>query len=68
MSVFRVVDGCLWSNVINDGCISIAVSPLFKVPHVSDSAVKDTTLKIVLHSVCMSPFLSGLGFIGLGEG
>ena len=50
------------------GCILIAVFPLLKVTHVSASAAEDTTFRIVLHSVCMGPFLSGLGFIRMGEG
>ena len=67
-SVLRVVAGCSWSNVIKAGCMPIAVFLLLKVPHVSDSAAEDTTLQMVLHSVCMGTFLPGLGFIGLGEG
>ena len=46
----------------------IDVFRLLKVPHVSDSAAEDTTLRIVLDSVCMGTFQSGLGFVGLGEG
>ena len=46
----------------------ISVLPFLKLPHVSSSAAEDTTFRIVLHSVCMELFLSGLGFIGLGEG
>ena len=68
LSVLRGVAGCLLSNVIKSGCMLIDVYPLLKVPHVSASAAEDTTFRIVLHSVFMGPFLSGLGFIGLGEG
>ena len=64
----RGVSSFLWSNVINYGHMMIAVFLLFKVPDVSALAAEDTTLRIFLHSVCMGPFLSGLGFIGLGEG
>ena len=42
--------------------------PLPKVPNVTASNAEDTTLRIVLQSVRMGPFISGLGFIGLGEG
>ena len=65
--VLRGVDGFLWYNEIKSGCMPISVSPLFKVPHVSASAAEDIIFRIVLHSVCMGPFLSGLSFIGLGE-
>ena len=67
-ALLRGVAGCSWSNVIKDGCMSISVFPLLKLPHVSSSAAEDTTFWIVLHSVCMELFLLGLGFIGLGEG
>ena len=46
LSVLRGVDGCLWSNAINDSRMSIDVSPLLKVLHVSDSATKDNKLRI----------------------
>ena len=65
--VFRGVDGCLWSNLIKYGRMPIAFSQLLKVPHVSVSAAEGTTFRNFLHSVCMVPFFSGLGFIGLGE-
>ena len=48
--------------------MTIAILPLFKVPQVSASAAKETTLQVILHYVCIGLFLSGLGFIGLGEG
>ena len=66
-SVLRGVAGCLWSNVIKAGRIPVAFFPLLKVPHVSYYAAEDTKFRIVLHSVCMGPFLSVLGFIGIGE-
>ena len=68
LSVFRVVAGCLCSNAIKSGCMPISGFPLLNVPHVSASAAEDTTFQIVLHPVCMGPFLSVFGFIGLGEG
>ena len=68
LSILRDVTGCLWSNTVEAGRMLIAVLPLLKVPHVSASAAEDKTLRIVLHSVCIGPFLSGLGFIGLGQG
>ena len=67
-SGLRGVAGCLWSNVIKYYYMLIDFLPLLKVPRVSDSAAEYITLRIVLHSVCMGPFLSGLGSIGLGEG
>ena len=67
LSVLRGVAGYFWSDVIKYGRIPISVLLLLKVSHVSDSATEDTTFRIVLHSMCMGPFLSGLGFIGLGE-
>ena len=68
LSFLRGVAVCSWSNVIKDDHIPLSVSLLLKLPHVSASAAKDTILWIVLHSVCMEPFFSGLGFIGFGEG
>ena len=68
LSVLMGVTSCLWSNAIKAGRMPIAVFPLLKVPHVSASAAEDTTLRIVLHYMCIGPFLSGLCFIGLGEG
>ena len=54
--------------MINSGRMTIAIFPLLKVPHVSDSSAEDTTLQIVLQYVCMGQFLSRLGFIGIDEG
>ena len=68
LSVLRGVAGCLWSNAIKAGRMPIYVLPLLKVTHDSASVSEGTTLRIVLRSVCIGPFLSGLGFIGLGEG
>ena len=68
LSVLRGSAGCLWFNVIKSGCMPIDVFPLLNVPHASASSAEDTEFRIFLHSVCMGPFLSGLGFIGLGEG
>ena len=68
LSVLRGVAGCLWPNAIKAGCMTIAVLPLSKVTHVSASATDDKILRIVLKFVCIGPLLSGLGFIGLGEG
>ena len=68
LSVFMVVAGCLWSSEIKDGWMTIFVFMLLKVPHVLDSDDEDTTLRIVLHSVWMGPFLLGVGFNGRSEG
>ena len=68
LSILRGVAGCLWSNAIKAGRITIDVFLLLKVPHISASSAEDTTLRIVLHSVCICPFLLGLDFIGLSEG
>ena len=67
-SGLRGVAGCLWFNDINYGHMPIYIFLLLEVPHVSDSAAEDITLRIVLHSVCIGLFLSWLVFIGLGEG
>ena len=67
LSVLRGVADCLWSNAIKYGRIPIAVLPLLKVPYVSVSSAEDMTLQIVLYSVCIGPFLLGLGFIRLDE-
>ena len=66
--VLRDVTGFLWSNSIKAGCMPIDVFLLLKVPHVSASAAEYNTLWIVLHSVCIGLFLSGLDFIRIGEG
>ena len=66
-SVLRGVSNCRWSNVITVICIRISVFPCLKVPHISDSAAEDTTMRIVLHSVSMGTFILGVLFIGLGE-
>ena len=68
LSVLRGVAICLWSNAIKDVCMLISVLQFLKVLNVSASAAEDTPLRIVLHSVCMGEFLSGLVFIGLGKG
>ena len=67
LSVLRGVPNCLWSNVIKAAYMKIYIFLLLKVNHVSDSAAEDTTLRIVLHYVCICMFFSGLGFIGLVE-
>ena len=67
-SVLRIVAGFFGYNAIKAGRMPISVYPLLKVPHVLDYSAEDTIFRIVLHSVCMGQFLSGLGFIGLGEG
>ena len=61
-SVLRGAYGCSWSNAIKAGSMTIYVFPFLKVRYVSDSGVEDTTLQIVLHSMCMGKFLSGLVF------
>ena len=68
LSVLRGVAGCLWTKTIKAGRMPITVSLLLKVPHVSASADEDTTLRIFYDSVCIGPFLLGLGFIRLGQG
>ena len=68
LSVLRGVTGCSRSNAITAGCMSISVFLLFRVPQISDLSAEDTALHTVLHYVCMGPFLSELGFIGLVEG
>ena len=68
LSVLRGVAGCLWSNEIKSGRMTIDVFPLLNVPHVSASTSEDTTLKIVLYYVYIGLFLLGVGFTGLGEG
>ena len=67
LSVLRGIAVCLWSDVIKAGRMSISVLPFLKVPHVPASSAEETTFWIVLHSVCMGTFISGLGFIELGE-
>ena len=50
---FSVLRGVgLWYNEINDGRMSIAVSLLLKVPHVSASAAEDTILPI-FYTMCV---------------
>ena len=44
LSVLRGAVGCLWSNSVKAGHMSIAIFPLFNVPHVSASYDEDTTL------------------------
>ena len=68
LSILRRVDGCLWANAIKAGRMPIYTFILLKVPHLSDSAAKDTTIWIVLHSMWIGPFLLGVGFIGLDDG
>ena len=68
LSVLRGVAGFLWYNAIKSGCMPIDVFLSLHVPHVPASSHEDTILRIVLHLVCIGPFLLGLGFIGLGEG
>ena len=46
LSVLRSVAGCLWSNAIKAGRMTIAVFLLLKVPHISDSAAEGTTFRI----------------------
>ena len=46
--------------------MTISVFLLLKVTHFSAPDVEDRRLRIVLNSVCMGPFISGLGLIGLG--
>ena len=43
LSVLRSVAGCLWSNLIKSGCMTIDVFPLLKFPRVSALAAEDTT-------------------------
>ena len=68
LSILRGVAGFLCSNMIKSGFMPISVFLLLKIPHVSTSAAETTTLRIVLHSLCMGSFLLGLCFIGIGEG
>ena len=66
LSVLRGVAGCLWSSEIKAGWMTIFVFMLLKVPHVLDSDDEDTTLRIVLHSVWIGPFLLRVDFNGRG--
>ena len=59
--------GCLCSNKIISGHIPIAVFTLIKGSYISDSAVDDTTLKIVLNSVWIRPFHLSIGLTDSGE-
>ena len=68
LSVLGGVPGCFWSNEIKAGSMQVAVSTIFKLPHVLASVAEYTTLGIVLHTVWIGPFILGVGFIRLGEG
>ena len=46
----------------------IEIFTLLKFSHVSASAAEDTTLRIVLNSVWIGPFILGVGFNGRGDG
>ena len=61
-SVLRGVAGFLCSNVIKVGRIPINVFPLLKVPYISALGAEDTTLCIVLHSVCIGTFILAVRF------
>ena len=54
--------------MVKAGRTLIAVFPLLKVPHVSTSSAEDTTLRIVLHSVWIGPFILVLVFIEFVDG
>ena len=66
--VFRGVVSCLRSNAIKSTRMPIADFPLLKVPHFLASAAEYRTLRILLHYLCIGPFILRLGLIGLGEG
>ena len=54
--------------MVKAGRIMISIFLLLKFPHVSASATEDTSLRIIFHYVWIGPFLSGLSFIGFGNG